>query len=168
MGILYDDDEDGTQDSDLNTNTVLCNAPLPIERAAPMFVVRPGRRSRQRRGTRRTLPLYLSFTDLSDDAYIARLLSPASHMPTIQHRSITPPSSDIDIDIPQSLPATPASSSSSFLNGLAHLFDNNNDNNPVHLDSGEDWTFINTTTHHPTDSSTPSSEPGTWILCDDS
>jgi hypothetical protein len=170
MGILYED-ESIAHDSE--SNTIVCDA--PIEHSVPMFIVRHGkpRRSR-RRSTWRSLPLYLSFSSLSNDADITRLLSPSvSHTPTIQHRDVTveiptPINTDISIDtsIPQSLPPTPAFSGS--VHG-SHLVDNT----PIsplssifHQHTG-DWTFI-TALHNTPGTSTPHSEPETWILIDDS
>lgn len=168
MGILYED-ENIAHDSE--SNTVVCD--VPVEQSVPMFIVRHGkpRRSR-RRSTWRSLPLYLSFSDLTSDAEIARLLSPSnSHTPTIQHRDLTigiPThiNTDIDTIIPQSLPPTPAFSGS--MHGLNPI-----DNTPVSpLNSilaqhTGDWTFI-TATHNTPGTSTPLSEPETWILIDDS
>lgn len=165
MGILYNDQDNTAQDSE--SNTVSCD--LPVERSVPVFVLRHGkpRRSRRRSTAWRSLPLYLSFSGLSDDSDIARLLSPPStpYKSTIQHRITirTPP---ITTDIPQSLPPTPLALAS--VSTSASRFDN--DTLPISLvhdfPSG-DWTFV--TPSHPTaDTPTPASEPENWILIDDS
>ena len=80
LGILYDHEKDIVQDSldESSTNTVSCNV---LSTICPLFVVRPGRPKRSPRHFRsnsawRSLPLYLSFSGLSEDAEIARLLSP--------------------------------------------------------------------------------------------
>lgn len=167
LGILYIDEEE-PQDCELHANAVLCD--VPVRQEAPMFVMRPSRRSRRRRSTWRfdALPLYLSFSNFGDDADIARLLSPniSHNTPTIQHRNNIPSTtaSIIDIDVPQSLPpTTPALLSQVELNGSTYLLDINS---PTLARAGEDWTFVAHT--HSTHDSTPSSEPETWILCDDS
>jgi len=152
LGILYND-EDNIQDSE--SNITLCD--VPLEQSVPMFILRhkQPKRSRRRPVQSSPLPLYLSFSCLSDDSDIARLLSPSvSHTPTIQHREITLPTPTL------SLPPTLALESS------IHFFDNT----PVisttpHLIT-EDWTFINTGHHTPT--ATPSSEPEAWVLIDGS
>jgi len=164
LGILYEN-EDTAQDSESNTN--VCD--VPIERSVPLFSIRYGkpRRSRQR-STRRSLPLYLSFSDLSNDADIARFLSPSiPHTSSIQSRNlaILPHiTTDIDTCIPQSLPPTPAFTGSglqfidnSFVS-LSHSI--------VHNQRTGDWTFI-TAPHNTPETVTPLSEPETWILIDD-
>ena len=165
MGILYDN-EDTAHDSEPNTIV----SDVPVEQSVPMFSIRYGkpRRSR-RRSTWRSLPLYLSFSDLSNDTGIARFLSPSiPHSPTIQHHDLTilqHITNDIDTCIPQSLPPTPAFSGS--------LLSNPVDNTPISiaqhgslLPTG-DWIFITTPPNTP-GSLTPLSEPETWILIDDS
>jgi hypothetical protein len=170
MGIMYDDDEDIAQNS--QSNTVLCD--IPVQPLVPTYIIRHGKPKRsQRRSARRSLPLYLSFSGLSDDADIARLLfSTTTLTPKIQHRTKIPLMS-INTNTPQSLPAPPLSAfgsgsyhGSHFLNNTTfsvsippHSFEND-------PNSG-DWTFIQTT-HHDSTSSTPISEPETWILIDDS
>lgn len=183
MGLLYNDDEDIASDS--LSNSVSCD--VPVQQSIPLFVIRHGKPKRSRRRSRSTwrssLPLYLSFSELGDDADIARLLfqsTTTTHTPTIQHQTVVPlvPLNN-HIDIPQSLP-TPS----------ALAFRSNSVNNtlntpnlvsasiprqvsiqPPHsfLPNGtEDWTLIlpQHTTPHPT---TPClSEPETWILIDDS
>lgn len=171
MGILYDN-EGIAHDSEQNTIV----SGVPVEQSAPLFSIRYGkpRRSR-RRSTWRSLPLYLSFSDLSNDADIARFLSPSiPHTTTIQHHDLTIPTpitNDIDTCIPQSLPPTPAfpgSGSSFHLN----LLDNPNTlisrSQPIrnHQHAG-DWTFISAP-HNTPETATPLSEPETWILIDDS
>jgi len=147
MGILYDNDEDGAHEGE---NSVARG--LPLEHAAPPFVIRQGKPRRTRRSKWSYLRLYLSFSDFSTHADIARLLSlPSnSHTPTIQHRwvSLTPITTDI---LPQSLPPSalsPVIPSSPALD----------------CNSG-DWTVINAT--QTPESSTPCSEPETWILLGD-
>merc|ERR1712000_388887 len=144
LGILYNDNEDFAQNSP-DSNTISCD--VPIEPSVPMFILRQGKPRRSRRRSNwRSLPLYLSLSSLSDDADIARLLS-LSPFPTIQHRLSTP--THFDTDILQSLPPL----------SQQNILDFNSN-------SG-DWTFIHTP--HPTNPSpTPSSEPETWILIDDS
>lgn len=167
LGILYNDNEDLAQNSS-DANTIACD--VPIEPSVPMFIFRQGKPRRSRRRSNwRSLPLYLSLSSLSDDADIARLLSP-SPFPTIQHRLSTPTPSHFQTDIPQSLPP-PALE-------FPHHNDNDNDDTisipppsqHTILDFNcipGDWTFIHT--QHPTNPSpTPSSEPETWILIDDS
>jgi len=168
MGILYDN-EDTAHDSEPNTIV----SDVPVEQSVPMFSIRYGkpRRSR-RRSTWRSLPLYLSFSDLSNDTGIARFLSPSiPHSPTIQHHDLTilqHITNDIDTCIPQSLPPTPAFTGSSFHLNLI----NNTDtiisrSHPIrnHQHTG-DWTFI-TAPHNTPETATPLSEPETWILIDD-
>lgn len=177
MGILYNDDEDIAQDS--KSNTVLCD--VPVQQSVPMFIIRHGKPKRsRRRSTWHSLPLYLSFSGLSDDADIARLSSTpitTPPIPTIQHRTKIPLMSlKTDIDILQSLPAPP-SPSSAFRSGSlhgSHSFDNTTFSisipTPHSFDINSntgDWAFIQTP-HGGSTSSTPSSEPETWILIDDS
>ena len=171
MGILYVG-EDIAVDSE--PNTIVCG--VPVESSAPMFSIRQGKPRRSRRSTWRSLPLYLSFSDLSNDADIARLLSfSAPPTPTIQHRSLTIQThTNTDIDIPQSLPPTPAFTGSL----LPHLVDNTPISNldstlsrtlrlaNTILPNTGDWTVI-TTPHNTPGTLTPLSEPETWILIDD-
>jgi hypothetical protein len=166
MGILYGG-EDLAYDSE--SNTIVCG--VLANNTAPMFSIRHGKPRRSRRSSHwRSLPLYLSFSELGNDADIARLLSPSTpHTPTIQHHDLstiqTLLNTDIDNNIPQSLPPTPAFSGS--------LLSNPVDNTPIsiaHHDSllpTGDWTFI-TTPHNTPGTLTPLSEPETWILIDDS
>ncbi|KUJ21109.1 uncharacterized protein LY89DRAFT_426969 [Mollisia scopiformis] len=175
MGILYKDDEDIAQVS--KSNTVSCD--VPVQHPVPMFIIRRGKPKRsRRRSTWRSLPLYLSFSGLSDDADIARLLSPStttSPIPTIQHRTKIPlMSSNTDIDIPQSLPAPLSSAFGSGSLQGSHFLDNTTFSISIPephsfdtISNTGDWTFIQTP-HHVSASSTPSSEPETWILIDDS
>jgi hypothetical protein len=166
MGILYGG-EDLAYDSE--SNTIVCG--FLADSTAPMFSIRQGKPRRSRRSSHwRSLPLYLSFSELGNDADIARLLSPSiPHTPTIQYRNFssiqTLLKTDTNIDIPQSLPPTPAFSGS--------LLSNLVDNTPISaaqydslLPTG-DWTFI-TTPHNTPGTLTPLSEPETWILIDDS
>jgi hypothetical protein len=166
MGILYDN-EDTAHDSEPNT----ISSGVPVEQSVPMFSIRYGkpRRSR-RRSTWHSLPLYLSFSDLSNNADIARFLSPSvPQTPTIQHRdlAILPHiTTDIDTCIPQSLPPTPAFTGS----GLhLNLIDNTpiSLSNSIHNQHTGDWTFISAP-HNTPETATPLSEPETWILIDDS
>lgn len=155
MGILYHDEN--VQEE---PNSVACDIP-----STPMFFLRPSKSSRRtRRSKLRDLPLYLSMSDLSHDADIARLLSSSiSHTQTIQHRDVSP--SPLMTDIPQSLP--PASALE-FTHGSTRFLDDTISNSTLAFDfpiSG-DWTFIGTAPHTPL-VSTPSSEPETWILLSD-
>ena len=158
MGILYDNkDED---------NKAACA--VPLEQAPPTFILRhrKPKRSRQR-STWRSLPLYLSFSSLGDDADIARLLSPSiSNTPTpmtIQHREL--PSTPISTDIPQSLPPTPALESATVHNTPIEI----SQPHSLPLNTTVDgWEFINTPhAHQDPHTSTPISEPETWILLSD-
>jgi hypothetical protein len=165
MGILYDNkDED---------NTVTCE--VPFEQAPPVFILRHRKAKRsRRRSTWRSLPLYLSFSSLGDDADIARLLSPSiTDTPTpmtIQHREL--PSTPISTDIPQSLPPTPALESAT-IHGSSHLLPNTpievSQPHSLSLNTTVDgWEFINTPhAHQDPHTSTPISEPETWILLSD-
>ncbi|KAH9222735.1 hypothetical protein DL95DRAFT_518293 [Leptodontidium sp. 2 PMI_412] len=153
LGILYNDNEDLTQDSE--SNTIACD--VPVEQSVPMFVLRQGkpRRSR-RRSTWRSLPLYLPLSSLSDDADIARLLS-LSPAPTIQHRLTTPTPMDTPLSLPPLALESPQHDNTISISSPRHTLD---------FYSG-DWTFVHTP-HHADPSPTPSSEPETWILIDDS
>jgi hypothetical protein len=163
MGILYGG-EDLAYDSELNT--IVCR--VPVDSSAPMFSIRQGKPRRSRRSLHwPSLPLYLSFSELGNDADIVRLLSITPHTPTIQHRDLgTIQTLNTDIDIPQSLPPTPAFSGS--------LLSNLVDNTPISISLTDsilptgDWTFITTPNNTP-GTVTPNSEPETqWILIDDS
>jgi len=156
MGILWDD-----YDNKLDESTAAYLGG-PKEQSAPMFAIRPSRQSRcSRRSKWRSLPLYLPSSGLSHDADIARLTSPISHNPAIQHREISTNVSNTT-DIPQSLPPPSALSSSS---RSTHLLNNTN-SIPINLDlTPGDWTFINTPSSP--NSTTPLSEPETWILLSD-
>jgi len=171
MGILYDD---GDLAHDSESNIIVCD--VPVDRAVPLYIIRHGKPSRSRRRSTcsswRSLSLYSSFSDLCNDADIARLLSPSVlHTPIIPHRDPTVENpihitSNIDTCIPQSLPPTPAFSGSS--HGL-HLIDNTPislSNSILHQHTG-DWTFISAP-HNTPETPTPLSEPETWILIDDS
>lgn len=164
MGILYNDEDNTAQDSE--SNTVSCD--LPVEHSIPVFVLRHGkpRRSQRRSTAWRSLPLYLSFSGLSDDSDIARLLSPPpnSHKSTIQHR-ITMRTPPISTDIPQSLLPTPLALASV---SNSALFDKDTPSiSLLHDFPSGDWTFV-TPSHPAADTPTPLSEPETWILIDDS
>lgn len=185
MGILYnEDDEDIVRDVELNT--ISCD--VPVEHSFPMFVVRHGkpRRSRRRTIVRSLPPLYLSFATLSDDVDIANFLSHSNTpMPKIKHcESVEPtPLSSVsislptDIDIPQSLPPPSAFEMESFYGSGSGII--SSDNTPVQislpapqtslLSQQGDWTFVNIPLRHNTTIlETPTSEPETWILIDDS
>jgi len=170
MGILYNDDEDIAQDT--QSTTVLCD--VPVQDLFPTFIIRHGKPKRsRRRSTRHSLPLYLSCSGLSDDADIARLLFPSNtSTPMIQHRTKIPLVS-MNTDTPQSLPALSLSAFGSVSLHGSHFLDNTtfSISIPTHSfesePSSEDWTFIQTK-HHDSLSSTPLSEPETWILIDDS
>lgn len=136
MGILYNDEE-STHDEE---NSIASG--LPVEKAAPIFVIRQGKPRRTRR-SKPMLPLYLSFSDFGTDVDIARLLSLSQpQTPTIQHRVA-----------PQSLPLPSALESGS----QSHSF-------LPQLDIA-DWTFIETA--HTLPQISPASEPETWILLGD-
>ena len=163
MGILYSDEWIEDCDCLREENAVSCD--LPLIQEAPIFVLRPIRRSR-RRTTRRFRPFYPLLSDLSDDTDIAHLISSIPCItPTIQHRNhiSSTSASIIDIDIPQSLPLNTAALSSNQSTGSGILLAGIN--NPTFLSSEEDWTFV--THKHTRHDSTPLSEPETWILCDD-
>jgi hypothetical protein len=167
MGILYGG-EDLAFDSE--SNTIVCGA--PIESSVPMFSIRQGKSRRSRRSSSwRSLPHYLSFSDLSNDADIIQLLSTStSHKPTIQHRDITNQTltnTDIDDNTPQSLPPTSALSGSLLSNLIDNLVDKTPLSHSILPQHTGDWTFI-TTPHNTPGSLTPLSEPETWILIDDS
>jgi hypothetical protein len=166
MGILYGGEEVAY---DSESNTIVCG--VLASSTAPMFSIRQGKPRRSRRSSYwRSLPLHLSFSELGNDADIARLLSPSTpHTPMIQHRDRrtiqTPLNTNIDNDIPQSLPPTTAFSGSL----LSNLVDNTPISIAQHgslLPTG-DWIFITTPPNTP-GSLTPLSEPETWILIDDS
>jgi hypothetical protein len=166
MGILYKDE--GTALKEFNSIA----RDVPVQQSAPMFVIRPSRpRKRAQRSSWRTLPLYLSLSDLSTDADIARLLSPStSYTSTIQHRDTH------TTDIPQSLPTTSASGSVSAhesttplsSSAIYDLIPHEISIPPQSLESG-DWTFINNTNASTPSLTSPASETETWIfLSDDS
>ncbi|KAK0124486.1 hypothetical protein ONS95_009438 [Cadophora gregata] len=165
LGILYNDNEDLAQDSD--SNTIACD--VPIEPSVPMFIFRQGKpRLSRRRSNWSSLPLYLSLSSLSDDADISRLLS-LSPFPTIQHRLTQAPTTT-STDIPQSLPTSALEFPYHDVNNdNTHSISSAQQHQHQHIldfNSG-DWTFIHTP-HHADPSPTPSSEPETWILIDDS
>ncbi|KAH7418393.1 hypothetical protein BKA64DRAFT_700917 [Cadophora sp. MPI-SDFR-AT-0126] len=162
LGILYNDNEDLAQDSE--SNIIACD--VPTEPSVPMFIFRQGKPRRSRRRPNwRSLPLCLSLSSLSDDADIARLLS-LSPFPTIQHRLTT--LAPTPMDIPQSLP--PPAMESPYHDDNDNTISISSPPPPqqyiLDFNSG-DWTFIHTP-HHTDPSPTPSSEPETWILIDDS
>jgi hypothetical protein len=164
LGILYTEDGDITFDSE--PNNIECDVPVQI---VPTFIIRHARKPRRSRRSRwRTLPLHLSFSGLSNDADILRLLSPSpSPEPTIQHHILP---TIHDIDIPQSLPAplaliSPGSSISSLLT-VSHLL--NHDTPPSSLPDENDWTLIPLPPTQHTHDTSPISNPDPWILIDDS
>lgn len=149
MGLLYDD-EHIAQDSDSNTNIV--SSDVPVKQSEFMFVIRPGRAKRtRRRATSHSLPLYLSFSALSNDTDIARLISLSTAdplSPTIQHREASENFPEpMSTGTPQSLPPTSALGS------------------PLYILDNFEWTVIDASS--PTRISTPASEPETWILLSD-
>ncbi|KAF4637896.1 hypothetical protein G7Y89_g169 [Cudoniella acicularis] len=162
MGILYDV-EDVAQQSNAIASEV------PFQQASPLFIPRQRKpRPSRRRSTWRSLPLYLSLSNLKDDADIARFLSPTAPPTSIQHRKHKVPlPQPLSLDIPQSLPpvAAPALTESP-----TNIFPNT----PISTSPTtyfNDWEFINniSTPTHPPETITPSSEPETWIfLSDDS
>jgi hypothetical protein len=168
LGVLYNEDEDITFDSE--PNNVECDVPIQI---VPTFIIRPARKSRRSRRSRwQTLPLHLSFSGLSKDADILRLLSPSPcPEPTIQHRILP---GTHDIDIPQSLPApsalfSPGSSVSSPLFTCAHIYDDDTPpSSPSFLPDENDWTFLPPPLTQHTHDTSPNSNPDPWILIDDS
>jgi hypothetical protein len=160
MGILY-----GEYDNKLD-DAAAAYLGRPKEEPSPMFTIRPSRRKPRRSHSQwQAIPLYLSLSDLSTDADIARLIYPSiSYTETIQHRDITTNATDI----PQSLPPPSALSS---LTGSIHILDDINTNSiPINFDlTPGDWAFITASPHttpvpHP---ATPISEPETWILLSD-
>ena len=174
MGILYDDGEDS--DATIKPDV------------RPEYYIRPARPKRNARASRRfqfQLPAYLAQSLLRDSPEIApwfQVQEPSNNTrpyfstrTTIQHRtSISRPQT------PQSLPAlspsssvcvsvsTPSTVPASSLSGSSHLA------SPVLFPLARDdedladatWDFItsNTLPGIRTSSTTPSSEPETWIL----
>ncbi|RDL40447.1 uncharacterized protein BP5553_00426 [Venustampulla echinocandica] len=170
LGILYDNVEDTTQDK-----SVVCE--VPLEQPSPLFTLRYRKSSRnsrrnRRRSQRSSLPLYLSLSNLKDDADIVRLLSPSTSTtatkPPIQHRAVpaTPP--PISLDIPQSLPvaAVPALEES-IHSSVPHFLDNTSILPTPHENHVSDWEFIMINNDATLQTTTPSSEPETWILLGD-
>jgi len=154
LGILYHDKDSAQEESE----SVRIEVP-----SYPVFFLRASkpRQHAHRSTTRRTQPLYLSMSDLSRDADIARLFSPSStQTQTIQHRDTT-----MTPSIPQSLPPTSALEST---HGSHHLLNNTVSNSSLSFDfiNSGDWTLIGTAPQTPL-VSTPSSEPETWILLSD-
>jgi len=157
MGILYDHEENTTHDSE--PNNIVCD--IRVEQPPPMFVIRNSkpRRSR-RRSSFRSLPLYLSFSSLSEDTEIAQFISSS----TIQHRPISIPipqtiSTSPDIKIPLSLPSTPALQPP-VSNSISLPTSPNHEVN--------DWILIPQHTCTTLITTTPSTNPEPWILIDDS
>lgn len=168
MGILYDNTcpaEDIALDSNINTNAIACE--VPLELPSPLYTLRvrkPKRKSQpRRRSTWRPLPLYLSLSTLKDDTDIARLLSTPSPTPTIQHRPTKP--QPLSLDIPQSLPP-PLAFSEFPLSPAEDLYSQSPISYTLH--DNNDWELINTQiTHTISRSTTPSSDPETWIILGD-
>ena len=144
-----------------------------------MFVFRYGkpRRSRRRSTWRSSLPLYLSFSSLSDDVDIARFFSPSTtpnELPTIQHPDIPFCEKPQTTDTPQSLPLTSSALLAAHGEVLS-ILNSDNTANPIpisspstpSLDQVGDWTFVNTAPHRTTQIATPLSEPETWIILSD-
>jgi hypothetical protein len=154
MGNLYDHEEENTHDSEASDIVY----DIRNEEHPPMFVIRKGRQRRsRRRSTLHSLPLYLSFTNLSEDTEIARFISPSmiQHRPTLQPISANPD----DIDIPLSLPSTPESHAPI--------------SNSISLPSSpnyefKDWILIPLDICTTFTTTTSSSNPEPWILIDDS
>lgn len=157
LGILYNDSDDLVQDSE--SNTIACD--VSVESPIPTFIIRQGKPRRSRRRLNwHSPPLYLSLSSLSDNADIARFSTRSPLIPTIQHPTNTPSQAK---NPRQSLPPSAFETSHHLditvsISSRPHILD---------LNSIEDWTFI-TTAHHAKQSPTPSSEPETWILIDDS
>ncbi|XMA08588.1 hypothetical protein WAI453_001379 [Rhynchosporium graminicola] len=152
LGILYNDNEDLPQD--FESSTIACD--VPFQQSVPMFTLRQGKPRRSRRlSTWRSSPLHLSLSSLGDDADITRLLS-FSPIPMIQLRCTF-----LSIDTPQSLP--PLALECPNHDNTASV---SSPHRILGFNSG-DWTFIHTP-YHADLSSSPSSEPETWILIDDS
>jgi hypothetical protein len=186
MGILYNEDEFLAQDED--ANPVLCDVPLKLEQPSfPIFVLRHGRpRRSKRRSTWRSLPpLCISFSGLSDDADIKRLLSPSVlPMTTIQHREFSEPTPvSIFKDIPLSLPPPPAFEDLCDSVSASPTSVSNEDNPisvpptpppaPISLQFIDTDDTLNNTPILPiptlcSTQSTSEEEPETWILIDDS
>lgn len=184
MGILYNED-DSAVSRDENANVVSCD--VAVEHSFPCtFVLSHGKPKRSRRSValRSTLPpLYLSLSDLSDDSEIARLLARsiasvpvALHASQHRERPVTKPhplsiTTDIktDLDIPQSLPPPSAFESMYGSGSLSIPASKPNDPPQISLPPHAiDWTFISSPSHTDTTPSSPSSEPDTWVLIDDS
>jgi len=153
MGILYND-EDAAEG---HPSAVVHD--VQVEQSSPLFAMQPGRSRRSRRSAWRELHLNLSHSDLSNDAEIARLLfSSKSCAPTIQHRDFLIPV--IDHEPSLSLPQPSA------LESRHDFFDSiKPTSSPLNDFGSGDWIYVNTNTPH---HSTPSTEPETWILVDDS
>lgn len=185
LGILYDDEVSGAD--------LAVDALPPRRYAAPEFIIRPGKLSRRRtlkRSTWESLSLYLSFSALSQDDDIARLLiSDCDNTPTpsvsstIQHHETesTLNSSSLNSPdvVPQSLP-TPESAPintpllESAMQSPARLSDSLPALSlPSSNAAPEDWTFVNTRASSTVDDAdagtcTPAiSEPETWVLLND-
>lgn len=160
LGILYNTDEDIVLDSE--SNTVLCD--VPVEASIPPFVIRHHKFGRSRQHLNScSLPLYLSFSGLSDDADIARLISPPTpYKRTIQHRHISF-SEPIVTNTPQSLP-TPSALES--VSGSTSLYNSTVISIPQQSfeQNAGDWEVVNSPQSL---TPTPFSEPETWILIDD-
>ncbi|CAL3964873.1 unnamed protein product [Diplocarpon coronariae] len=146
LGILYN--VNGGLAQDYESNTIACD--VPVKPTAPKVTyrygnLRPSRRHSALRSLLRCSPPPLSF--MSDDANIARLSIQASPTPTIQPcRSLPQPAPE-----PRFLNVNTSISSR---RDLPHLYT-------------EDWTLIHTP-QNADPSLTPTSEPGSWVLIDDS
>jgi hypothetical protein len=148
LGILYDDD-----DVDVEGVSV-------IEEPPPAFVIRPGRPRRSHRSAWEKLPLNTPF---HDDTIAPHAPQPLSFetLP-IQHRSST--NSIHDATSPTPRPSLPSIATSiSALESIPELPDSHH---------AGDWTFVHAADasqqqQYAPASSTPASEPETWILLGD-
>ena len=155
LGILYDDEDEDAEGASV------------IEEPPPAFVIRPGRPRRSRRAAWEMVPLDAPFHDLKNDAAIA---SAAPHplsfdqLP-IQHRASTNSiHAATSPTLRQSLP--PMATTISALESIPELRDS---------PSAGDWTLVHAADasqqqqqkQHALASSTPASEPETWILLGD-
>jgi hypothetical protein len=146
MGILHD----GTSS----------NQACEVAHEPPLFIIRPRKRrapKRQRSGWV-SLPLHLSFSNLSEDSQIKKFISnDTTSNSTIQHRRTFLPL-HISLDTLQSLPAaTPALGESNILSATT---------SPIQT-LYQDWELINSSSQPSTPLTDGSSEPETWILLSD-
>jgi len=128
----------------------------------PLYTIRTRKRHAPRRQhpTWVSLPLHLSFSSLSEDSQIKKLISieTTTTTNTIQHRREAP-RIHMHIDLPQSLPAATTA--------LSHLRTLSANTSPAH--SYQDWHFIDTPSQPSTPLPEEISKPETWMfLSDDS